>query len=368
MTIRLLPTITLSVLISACMSGCCAVEAADFRPVERDDWEVSTPAAEGLDEDAVLDLYCEASRRDELYGLLVVKNGRLVAERYFNEGAIDEHGKRASVTKSYLSAIVGAALQDGCLPSLDQPMLDFFPDIAEDVDDSRKHDITLRHLLQMRSGFPWEEAHPEVWEQVWTGDLDHLIAEVPLEADPGQVHHYSNFGTHWLGKSVARSCDEDLRTLGDRLLFDPLGVELHGWTQDVDGYYIGMGDIEFTARDMARFGQLYLDDGAFGDQQLLPESWVEDSLQPWSTDPEPALTPGPTFDDWEYGYLWWAATAGEHHVDFAWGHGGNFIFLVRELDLVVVVTANPWWGESSTAQWRHERAHLNLVGRFLAAL
>lgn len=351
------------------VAGCCKVDEADYRPAERDDWEVSTPAAEGLDPDAVHDLYCRASRRSELYGLLVVKNGKLVAEGYYNQGHIDEYGKRASVTKSYLSALVGAALQDGCLTSLDEPMLSYFPDQAARIDDPRKRDITARHLLQMRSGFPWEEAYPEIWEQVWTADLDHLIAEIPLEAAPGEVHHYSNFGTHWLGKMVARSCDTDLATLGNRTLFEPLGVELKGWTQDVDGYYIGMGDIEFTARDMARFGQLYLDDGVFQGEQLLPAAWIADSLAPWSTDPEPELTPGPTFDRWEYGYLWWAATAGEHHVDFAWGHGGNFIFLVRELDLMVVVTANPWWGEpSSDKQWRHERAHLNLVGRFLSDL
>lgn len=350
-------------------SGCCDVEPSDYRPVERDDWEVSTPRAEGLDPDAVHHLYCQASRRDELYGLLVVKNGKLVAEGYFNKGHIDEHGKRASVTKSYLSAMVGAALDDGCLESLDQPMLDSFPHVVDDIDDPRKFDITVRHLVKMRSGFPWEEEYPEIWDQVWTGDLDHMIAEIPLEAKPGKVHHYSNFGTHWLGKVVAISCDADLASFGAEKLFDPLGVELKGWTQDVDGYYIGMGDIEFTARDMARFGQLYLDDGVFQDQQLLPRDWVRDSLKAWSTDPEPALTPGPTFEDWEYGYLWWGATAGDHRVDFAWGHGGNFIFLVRELDLMVVVTANPWYGEPSSAkQWRHEKAHLNLVGRFLKSL
>lgn len=351
------------------VSACCKVDPEDYRPVERDDWEVSTPEAEGLDPDAVHSLYCKANRRDELYGLLVVKNGKLVAENYYNKGHIEEAGKRASVTKSYLSAMVGAALDDGCLASLDEPMLDFFPHVVDDIDDPRKFDITVGHLLKMRSGFPWEEAYPDVWEEVWTGDLDRMIAEIPLEADPDTVHHYSNFGTHWLGKAVATSCNTDLATFGTEKLFDPLGVELRGWTQDVDGYYIGMGDIQFTARDMARFGQLYLDDGAFEGEQILPKSWVRDSLKPWSTDPEPGLTPGPKFKDWAYGYLWWAARAGDHHVDFAWGHGGNFIFLVRELDLMVVVTANPWYGEpSSSKQWRHEKKHLNMVGGFLKKL
>jgi CubicO group peptidase (beta-lactamase class C family) len=353
----------------ALLAGCCKIDPADYRPVERDDWEVSTPEAEGLDPDAVNRLYCDASRRSELYSVLVVKNGKLVAEAYFNEGHIDEHGKRASVTKSYLSAMVGAALEDGCLGALDQPMLDSFPDVVDDITDPRKFDITARHLLKMRSGYPWEEAYPEIWEEVWTGDLDHMIAEIPLEADPGTVHHYSNFGTHWLGKVVAISCDTDLATFGREQLFDPLGVVLQGWTQDVDGYYIGMGDIEFTARDMARFGQLYLDDGAFEGEQILPADWVYDSLRPWSTEPEPDLTPGGPFEDWEYGYLWWAATAGDRHVDFAWGHGGNFIFLVRELELMVVLTANPWWGEpSSSEQWRHEKAHMDLAGEFFERL
>ena len=356
--------------LASCHCHPCDVEALDYAPVDRADaggWAVSTPEAEGLPADLVQELFCEAQREDTLYGLLVAKNGVLVAEQYFHEGSIDEAGNRQSVTKSYTSALVGLALREGCLDDVDQPMLDFFPELVDDIEDPRKHEITVRHLLEMRAGYPWEESDPALFDLLLTGDYDELVRDVPLMADPGTEHHYSNLTSHWLGMVVARACETDLRTFAEAQLFTPLGAEIGGWTQDVDGYYLGFTEIGVTARDMARFGQLYLDEGLHGGEPLIPADWVRDSLRRHSDDPGHP-TPGPTFSDWGYGYQWWSATAGPHEVRFAWGHGGQFIFLVDALDLVVVVVGDPFYLETSTRQWRNERGHLNLVGRFLRAL
>jgi len=108
---------------------------------------------------------------EKLLGLLVIKNGQLVAEGYFNGGSRERKAPLQSVTKSYTSALVGIALDRGCLSSIDHKMLEFFPKQAERITDPRKRQITVRHLLQMRGGYPWEETDPELWQALLKGHL-----------------------------------------------------------------------------------------------------------------------------------------------------------------------------------------------------
>jgi CubicO group peptidase (beta-lactamase class C family) len=310
-------------------------------------------------------MYYEAQKRDTLYGLLVVKGGKLIAEDYFNGADVDEIDRRASVTKSYTSALAGIAIDKGFLPGLDEKMLDYFTDVP--VSDPRKYDITVRQMLQMRAGFPWEEKNQQAWDIMWSGEYLGAIEDLPLSADPGTKFQYSNLTAHWTGIVVARSTGMDLMTLGNEYLFGPLGVTPgEGWNRDVDGYYIGCGDILFTARDMARFGQLYLDGGVYDGQRLLSADWVNASLARYT---EKAWGNIGRFHHIGYGYYWWSATAGEHRVNFAWGHGGNLIVLVPDLDVVVVVTADSFYGKDvHFDSWPHEKANIELVADFIASL
>jgi len=130
------------------------LEAVEYTPLSGDDWKVSTPAEQGLDPMLVAELYLDATELETLYGLLVIKNGYLIAEGYFNDGSIEQVSSRQSVTKSYTSALVGIALDQGCLSDVDQKMMDFFPEFAGQIDDPRKEQITIRDMLQMRSGYP----------------------------------------------------------------------------------------------------------------------------------------------------------------------------------------------------------------------
>ncbi|NIL95002.1 MAG: serine hydrolase, partial [Woeseiaceae bacterium] len=101
-------------------------------------------------------------------------------------------------------------------------------------------------------------------------------------ADPGSRFGYSNLATHLVGVIVARAADQSLLAFGRRSLFDPLGISVASWARDADGYYAGSGAMMFSARDMARFGQLYLDAGEYGGRQLVPAEWVRDSLESYS--------------------------------------------------------------------------------------
>ena len=133
------------------------LEAVGYTPLSGNDWEVSTPTEQGLDPGPVADLYHNAAELETLYGLLVVRNGHLIAEGYFNGATVEQRVVLASVTKSYTSALVGIALDQGCLSSVDQRMVDFFPEFAGQISDPRKEQITIEDMLQMRSGYPWEE-------------------------------------------------------------------------------------------------------------------------------------------------------------------------------------------------------------------
>lgn len=345
----------------------------DYTPLPADDWRVSTPAEQELDPILVAELYLDAVELETIYGLLVIKNGYLIAEKYFNKGSVEQLSKRASVTKSYVSALVGIALNHGCLTNVDQKMLDFFPDVVVHITDPRKKQITIKEMLQMRAGYPWEETDSAYWNALWSGRYLHCIADFPLTNDPGTEFQYSNLTSHWLGIIVARACGTDLKSFGETHLFSPLGVEVGDWPRDLDGYYIGGGDIEFTARDMAKFGLLYLNDGEYDGEQIIPADWVQQSLKSFSKDAWVAIPPqtyvGRYLRDLGYGYQWWSASVGEHHIDFAWGHGGQLIILLDGLDMVIVVTADPFYGKDLHWQaWKHEQANINVVGKFIKSL
>ena len=348
------------------------LDAVVYSPLPSDHWKVSTPAEQELDPRLVAELYLDASRLETLYGLLVVKNGHLVAESYFNGGAVDQEALLQSASKSFTSALVGIALDQDCLTSVDQKMMDFFPEYADQIVDPRKEQITIRDLLQMRAGYPWEESDPALWEALLSGDYLRRTVNFHLVADPGSQFNYSNLSSHFLGVIVARACDADLGAFAQEHLFSPIGAELGKWITDKDGYRIAGGEIHTTARDAAKFGQLYLNDGEYEGNQVVPADWVGESLQSYS--PDVWVTHarlnriGRYFRDLGYGYQWWSATVGGRRIDFAAGHGGQYIVLVHDLDMVIVVTGDPFYIVHTSESWKHEQANLNLVGKFIRSV
>jgi CubicO group peptidase (beta-lactamase class C family) len=357
----------LSMLLTGCGPSDEDLEAVDYTPLQREDWEVSTPAEQRLDPRLVAELYYNAAELESIYGLLVIKDGKLIAEEYFHEGAVDRKDNRQSVTKSFTSALVGIALDQGYLSSVDQKMMEFFPELADQITDPRKEQITIRQMLQMRAGYPWEESTPELFEVLYTGFRPSTLVDVPLTYDPGTDFDYSNLTSHLLGIIVARACETDLKSYAQEHLFSPLDAEVGFWQQDWEGYYLGYAEIEVTARDMAKFGLLYLNDGAYEGNQIIPADWVHDSLQTYSEDAWDYRV-GRNFRDIGYGYQWWSVRAGDHRYNLAWGHGGQQIALLDEFDMVIVVTADPLYGQHGDDPWRLEKANLNLVADFINSL
>jgi CubicO group peptidase (beta-lactamase class C family) len=359
-------------MIASVLVGCGGPSAAelatvDYTPISRDLWPVSTPEEQGLDPDLVAELYYNAFQLETAYSLLVFKNGYLVAEDYFNIGAPDLQVNIHSVTKSINSALVGIALEQGCLTSLDQKMMEFFPEFANRITDPRKNEITIRQMLQMRAGYPWEEATAEGTELLFTGFHTSNVVDVPLAYDPGSDSAYSNLTAHILGMIVARACDTDLKSFAQEHLFDPLGIEPAFWQVDWDGNYLGFSDIELSSTDLAKFGSLYMNDGKYNGTQVVPAQWVHDSLQIYSKKTW-TVRVGRNWGDNGYGYQWWSIKAGDYRYNLAWGHGGQQIVLIDDLDMMIVFLADPLHLKHGDEPWKIEKANLNLVADFVASL
>lgn len=357
----------LLLMMAGCGPSAAELEAVAYAPHADSEWPTSTPAAEGLDPLLVAELYYNAAQMENIYSLLLFKNGSLVAEDYFNAGSATQQVNIHSVTKSINSALVGLALEEGCLTSLDQKMMEFFPEFDKRLRDPRKRDITIRQMLQMRAGYPWEEASPEGTELLFKGFHTADLVNVPLASDPGSSAAYSNLTAHLLGLVVARACDTDLKTFADEHLFGPLGIEEGFWQVDWDGDYLGYSDIELSAHDLAKFGLLYLNGGQYNGQQIVPAEWVHDSLQIYSEDVW-TVRVGRNWDDNAYGYQWWSIRAGDYRYNLAWGHGGQQIVLLDDLDMMLVVTVDPLHLQHGDEPWKLEKASLNLVADFVASL
>jgi CubicO group peptidase (beta-lactamase class C family) len=348
-------------------------KAVHYAPLKRNDWDVSDPSAQGLDTNLVIELYSDASHLKTLYSLLIIKNGYLVGEGYFNKGSVEQLSKRASVTKSYVSALMGIAIKNGCIAGIDEKMLDFFPEMDNKIKDPRKRTITIKQMLEMRAGYPWEETDTVYWNALWSGKYVDDINDIPLTHDPGSAFQYSNLTSNWLAIIISRACKTDLKSLGQKHLFAPLQVNIGDWTKDLEGYYIGSGDIEFTARDMAKFGWLYLNEGKTKSMQIIPADWVRESLGKYSRNINSVGIQsgrlGRYFYDVGYGYQWWSGTAGEHQFNFAWGHGGQLIILLKDLNMVIVTTADPFYGKKQHFDaWKYEQSVINMVGKFIKSL
>jgi CubicO group peptidase (beta-lactamase class C family) len=264
-------------------------------------------------------------------GLVVVRHGVIVFERYF--GGADESTvfDLRSATKSFTSALVGAAIRRGAIRSVTDRLPEFVPEYYvnnPDVD-PRKRDITLRHLLSMESGLQWDETRPIPFRP--GADPVVQILDLPMRERPGVSFTYSSGNSHVLSAAVGRATGKTGVTFANEALFEPLGMPLTPmrWGTDPYGRLGGGAGLFLRAREMAKFGWLYLNSGCWEGRQLLSAEWVRESVRRWSSPPGGG----------GYGYQWWLGTSRDYPIFWASGYGGQYIFVVPALDAVVVMTA-----------------------------
>lgn len=321
----------------------------ETRAVDRDAIPPAPPAPTvGMDSALLAAAFEYAATLPRLRTLIVARHGETQAERRFRGPALDAPANVKSVSKSVLSAMVGIAIEEGWLEGVDQPIAPFFDAYLGADDDPRKRDITVGHLLSMRSGL--ERTSGSNYGRWVTSPnwVRHAITR-PMVADPGGTRIYSTGNSHLLSAVLTRAAGQSTLAFAREHLAQPLGVALPPWLADPQGIYFGGNEMRLTPRAMLRFGELYRNGGRHEGQQIVPEAWVRQSLEPRGTS---------RWTGEGYGYGWFLSEVRGHAMFYAWGYGGQFIFVIPALELTVVTTSDP--------DVQREREHTRSVRRLVA--
>jgi CubicO group peptidase (beta-lactamase class C family) len=241
-------------------------------------WRSSTPEMQGMDSAKLLiaDEFIQ-NRLPDAFNLLVVKNGYLVFEKYYSWGSADKYAVVHSVTKSVTSALIGIALDKGYLRSVDQKLTEFFPEYITDELDPRKKEISLKHLLTMSAGFRWNDRGPVMRSWNTSSNWAKFTIQLPQGKNLGDVFNYNSSTSHLLSIILSKATKTSALDFAKRNLFEPLGIQSAYWHQDPQGYYIGGFGLGLSARDLAKIGFLYLNNGYWDGQSIVSEYWVKKS-------------------------------------------------------------------------------------------
>jgi CubicO group peptidase (beta-lactamase class C family) len=272
-----------------------------------------------------------ANNLPRLRSLLISIDGELVEEHYFNGARASHTANLKSASKSILSALVGIAFDRGYFNSVQDSIGKFFPEHLTGTDDAKKKTITIEDLLTMRSGLE-STSIVNYGRWVQSGNWVRYVLARPLVDEPGGRMIYSTGNSHLLSALLTKATRMSTLEFARRYLADPLGISLVPWVRDPQGIYLGGNEMHLTPRGMLAFGELYLNGGRSAGKQVVSETWIKEALKPRTRS---------SWSGREYGYGWWIDTLGGHVTYYAWGHGGQFIFLVPTLKLVVATTSLP---------------------------
>ena len=302
------------------------------------EWKFGAPEAHGMNTEKLEALHTEVQKNDDLLSIVVVKDGVIIDE-YYKKGS-DETTlfPLHSCSKSFTSALVGIAIDEGLIDGVDVLISNYFPQIVGQKD---REDITIRHLLEHTSGIEWPEwgSGASKWFSFVTSQnwVEHVLSK-PMVARPGKVFNYSTGNTHLLSAILDQVYAGGRATdFAHARLMEPMGIEKYEYNTDPQGIMDGGSGLSMRARDSAKFGLLLLNKGKWDDEQsgaakqLIPAEWVADATKPHSAG----------YNRYgKYGYQFYIKSFGEYDSFYAAGHGGQYIFVVPELKLVTVI--NSW--------------------------
>lgn len=302
----------------------------DYWPT--DTWHMASPEAKGMDP-GMLALADERLQIDapRLSGIVVVRGGEIVFERNYGGYQPDQPLHIWSVSKSVTDIAIGLALQEGVIESLDQTLGELIPDRIPPGADARVANITIEQLLTMTAGWEWDGRINFSFSLV-TDDIDAMLAR-PMVCDPGLCFEYDSGCSNLLSYIIQELTGQKMADYLQPRLFDPLGIEKPEWIVTEDDANRGGGGLYLTPRDMAKIGYLYLNNGRWDGQRIINATWIKRSTKPQASGGSD-LT-GANIGGGPYGYHWWVATVDGHHAFAALGYGGQMIYVVPDLDLVV---------------------------------
>ncbi len=301
-----------------------------------------------MDETRMKELEQTISREyGNITGIVVQKNGITCWEQYFNGYTADNALHVFSVTKSVFSALIGIAIGKGLIRSVDQRVLDFFPDYVVKAGETTIQNVTIKHLLTMTAPYKYElEPYQEFFaSENWVNAaLDLLGGDKPI----GEFMYSPIVGTHILSGILAKAAGSSILAFATEHLFSPLGIQVPqnvvlrneeehhavmndknttGWVVDPQGINTASWGLFLTPMDMAKLGQLYADDGIWKGEEIIPARWIEESTGEHSR-----------WGELSYGYLWWIIDKNEP-IFAALGDGGNVIYVNAKKKLVVSIAS-----------------------------
>ncbi len=326
--------------------------AGQLSPALATDWQTMAPADAGFASDigALLDESFGRGELPNLHAVVVARHGKLVLERYY-EGKDERWGRPLgrvtfapdvrhdlrSVSKSIVSLLYGIALGDGQVPGPDQPLVDQFPAYPDLRTDAERRRMTVAHALTMTLGLEWDESLPytdprnsEIAMER-AADRYRFVLSRPMVTEPGSQWEYNGGATALLGHMIAKGTGIPLHDYAREKLFRPLGIVDTTWSVGSDGEPSAASGLRLRPRDLAKIGQLVLNHGSWEGRQIVPRDWLEASHSPHAQ----------ADHGLEYGYQWWlgGGRADDQRWIAGFGNGGQRLFILPALDLVVAVLA-----------------------------
>lgn len=282
----------------------------------------------------------DADQHRDLQGVVVMREGQIVAERYFNAATADTLVDVRSAGKSITALLLGIAIDRGAIRSIDDAVATYWPEAS----DSAIGDVRLRDVLSMRSGLAAFDDDPDSPgnEDLMDAAADPLafVLSVPRADPPGTRYRYNSVTAYVAGVVVAKATGQSMAEFARSALFEPLGITHWRWAADASGYTKGQGNLALSTRGLATIGELVRQQGRFGERRILSAGWLRDALAPTVgiADEDPYAD--------GYGYFWYAKTqkiGGQPvTVSFASGNGGNKIYVVPSRRLVVAITSTAY--------------------------
>ncbi len=313
------------------------------------DWETTHVENVGINLDKInaFGAQINGGKYKDIHSILIIKDGKLVFEEYYNGFNKEKPHDIASVTKSITSALVGIAIDKGFIKNTSAPVWEFYKESKyENKWDSLKRSIRVKDLLSMRHGLDCDDFNTSS-----SGDFNALqesndyvdyMLDVKMNHKVDQVNAYCTGSTQLLEPVLRKSTNYEVDNFASKFLFTLIGIKSFKWKKTPKGNpTMGMG-AKMTPRDMARFGLLYLNDGIYNKKQIISKNWIKESLTPY----------GKLFGAIDYGYLWYIeppVVINRKTINFydAAGHGGQTIAIYPDLEMVVVITAGNYNNESN---------------------
>ncbi len=294
-----------------------------------DGWEISTPEEAGFDSDKINEVYQRFYSEDlypTIHCLLIVRNGKLVAEAYCRDKKDrDQFHNIQSATKSITSLLTGIAIDKGFIESVDQTVYHFIPEYFDD--DVRKREITLHHVLTMETGLDFDNDVHTVKLFNSKGSSLEFVLHKDLIFAPGTDWYYGDGNPQLLSGIIQKVTGKTEEAFAVEYLFIPLGIKNYQWEKHDDGLTFGAVGLWLIPRDMAKIGQLMLQNGLWNGEQIVSAEWIAKSTRLQTSHQN-------------YGYYWYPWQ--ERKAFYAEGHGGQLIYVVPEKQLVIVITADSY--------------------------